>query len=388
MTGLRHGPLLRPRDAQARVTNVELFFDLVFAFAVTQLSHRLLGDLSPAGTGETLLLFMATWWVWMYTAWCTNWIDPDRTPVRLMLFTIMLVGTLFSAALPDAFGPMGTIFAGSYVAIQICRSAFMLWAIGDRSPANRRNFQRITLWLAASGLFWLWGAAEAGETRLAFWVSALAIDYVSPAAGFYVPGLGCSSTTDWDIEGGHLAERCSQFIIIALGESVLVTGAKFATLVWDLQTAAAFAAAFVGSVALWWIYFDTAVERGSRHIATLADPGRLARFAYTYVHMPIVAGIVVEAVGDDLVLAHPTRAATPPQLAILLAGPAIYLVGNIMFKAPIAGRTPLSHLVGLVLLAALATVAGRMDLLELGAATTAVLVVVAVWETRSLRRSR
>ena len=388
MAPRRTGHLLRPRRQQARVTNIELFFDLVFAFAVTQLSHLLLAD--PTGTGalHTLLLFMATWWVWICTAWATNWLDPERPPVRLLLLALMLVGLLFSAAIPEAFGALGPVFAGSYVAMQLGRSAFTLWAIGDASPHNRRNFQRITLWLAFGGLFWLAGAATQGPTRLGLWLAALALDYIAPTLGYRVPGLGRSTTADWDVEGGHIAERCSQFIIIALGESVLVTGARFAGLAWGGTTVAAFAAAFIGSVALWWIYFDTAVERGSHHIQKIADPGRLARLAYTFVHVPIVAGIVVEAVADDLVLLHPEGPASLTVVATSLGAPALYLLGNILFKTPIAGRVPLSHLVGLGLLAALTPVAPGLSPLAIGVGTTAILVVVAAWEMISLRRAR
>jgi low temperature requirement protein LtrA len=203
-----------------------------------------------------------------------------------------------------------------------------------------------------------------------------------------VPGLGRSTTGDWDVEGGHLAERCSLFIIIALGESLLVTGATFANLTWAAATIAAFATAFIGSVAMWWIYFDTGAERGSQTIAGSTDPGRLARLAYTYLHIPIVAGIIVAAVADELVLAHPSGHTELKTAGAVLGGPLLFLVGNLLFKGAVTGRPPLSHLVGLGLLVLLTPTSPVLSPLALATATTIVLMIVATWETISLRSTR
>jgi low temperature requirement protein LtrA len=263
----------------------------------------------------------------------------------------------------------------------------MLWAVGHDEPVVRRNFLRILAWLAASGLFWVAGGLANGELRLGLWLVALLIEYASPSLGFWVPGLGRSTTRDWNVAGGHLAERCALFIIIALGESILVTGATFADLAWTPITGAAFVVAFAGSAAMWWIYFDSGAERGSHHIAGADDPGRLARISYTYLHLPIVAGVVVTAVADELVLAHPEGHLEPAAMAAILGGPALYVLGNALFKASFAGRLPLSHLAGLGLLAVLAPLASGWTPLLLSAATTAALIVVAVWEHAALGQS-
>ena len=176
--------------------------------------------------------------------------------------------------------------------------------------------------------------------------------------------------------------------IIALGESLLVTGTTFAGLTWTAISVLAFAVAFAGSVAMWWVYFDTGAERGSRSIASSTDPGRLARLAYTYLHVPIVAGIVVAAVADELVLAHPTGHTEPRVAAAVLGGPGLFLIGNLLFKGTIAGRLPLSHLVGLGLFALLTPTSTILSPLTLSAAATAVLIVVATWETLSLKSTR
>jgi low temperature requirement protein LtrA len=196
--------------------------------------------------------------------------------------------------------------------------------------------------------------------------------------------MGRSTTTDWTVEGGHMAERCALFVIIALGESILITGATFAELSWTLATVEAFAVAFVGSVAMWAVYFNIGAERGSRHIARSDDPGRLARNAYTYLHMPIIAGIIVAAVGDDIVLHDPSAIVTPAKAAVILGGPALYLIGNALFKRQSAPYVPLSHQIGVLMLALLMPLALAMTTLTLATAVTAVLIVVAAWEWWSL----
>jgi low temperature requirement protein LtrA len=380
--------LLRPREphAHARVTFVELFFDLVFVFAVTQVSHALLHDLTPAGALRTGVLFLAMWWVWIYTSWVTNWLDPDRAPIRTLLFLMMLAGLVLSMAIPAAFGERGLAFALAYTAMQVGRTAFMLWAIGPDDPALRRNFLRILVWLGAAAPFWIAGGLVAPDARLVLWAIALAIEYASPAAGFWVPGLGRSTVGDWRVEGAHLSERCALFIIIALGESILVTGATFAGMTWTAETAAAFVTAFEGSIAMWWVYFNIGAERGTRHITGAADQGRMARLGYTYLHLPVVAGIVVAAVGDEMVLHHPHGHTEPAAVACILGGPALYLGGLLLFKRIGLGRLPLSHMVGLGLLAALLLLAAPLlSPLALAAAANAVLVLVAAWEHLSLR---
>jgi len=377
---------VRNGHAHGRVTYAELFFDLVFVFAITQLSHGLLERLTPLGAVQTAILMFAVWWAWIDSAWMTNWLDPERAPVRMLLFALMLVGLVISASIPGAFGERGLAFAIAYAAFEIAPKFFMLWALKRHDAGNHRNFVRITVWRAAGSACWLAGGFVPGETRLAVWALALAIDTVSPLIGFWVPGLGRSSTADWDVEGGHLAERCALFIIIALGESVLITGATSAGLPATLINNAAFANAFIGSIAMWAVYFNIGAERGSQLIAHSDDPGRLARSGYTYLHVLMVAGIIVAAVGDELVLHHPGGHTDPKTAAVILGGPALFLLGNSLFKWLSAPYAPLSHTVGLVLLALLAPASPALTPLALSAAANAVLIAVAIWEWISIGR--
>ena len=383
---------VRQGHEHGRVTFVELFFDLVFVFAVTQLSHGLLKHLTLLGAAQAVIILVAVWWAWIDTAWITNWLDPEKPAVRLLLFALMLAGLVLAAAIPKGFEDRALAVAGAYVLMQAGRNMFMLWALKRHDAGNYANFLRIGLWHLLDAPLWLAGCFVEGPARLAFWAAAVAVETVAPALGFRVPGLGRSSTIDWAVEGSHLAERCGLFIIIALGESVLITGASFANLPWNAVNAAAFVVAFVGSVALWAVYFNIGAERGSHQIATSDDPGRLARSGYTYIHILIVAGIIVAAVGDELVLHHPGGHIEPQALAVIVGGPALYLIGNTLFKRLSAPYLPLSHLAGLGLLVLLTCLVLAPPALPFAtplillSAATAILIMVVIWEWLSLRR--
>src|SRR3954449_10331102 len=175
----KRGQLFRPMvpNQHSRVTYAELFFDLVFVFAVTQISHTLLGNFTPVGAVHVTLLFLAVWWVWVYTSWITNWLDPEKTPVRLLLFALTLGGLVLSTSIPAAFDGRGLWFAIAYAAMQVGKTIF-LWVSTPhaRTPA-RLNAIRITIWLSVSAVFWIAGGIAVGETRLALWAVALGIEY-------------------------------------------------------------------------------------------------------------------------------------------------------------------------------------------------------------------
>lgn len=381
-----NGNLLRTRRAHQhhRVTYVELFFDLVFVFAITQISHTLLAHFTPLGVLQTTILFLAVWWVWIFTSWITNWLDPERTPVRVMLFGLMIAGLLLSTSIPKAFESRGLAFALAFVFMQVGRGLFTYWSIPKSQTGWRLNILRITLWLICSGVFWIAGGLAEGQARLILWIVAVAIEYSGPAMRFWFPGLGATPYSDWEIEGGHMAERCALFIIIALGESIVVTGATFAGTTWAATTVAAFVVALLGSIAMWWIYFHIGAEAGAEHLSQAEESGRLARAAYTYLHLPIVAGIVVSAVGDELLLAHPDGHSDVKAAVSMIGGPLLFLVGTILFKRSIHGRLQLSHLVGIGLLLVLIPFAANVSPLILSATTTAILMIVAGWEAWSL----
>ncbi|MBR0957518.1 low temperature requirement protein A [Bradyrhizobium japonicum] len=371
-------------NQHSRVTNAELFFDLVFVFAVTQISHSLLHHFTPLGAVHVAVLFLAVWWVWVYTAWVTNWLNPELTPVRLLLFSMMLGGLVLSTTIPTAFEGRGLWFAIAYATMQVGRTAFWLFATPRHRMAVRHNAIRILTWLSISAVLWIAGGLCEGDTRLWLWIAAVAWEYISPAARFWVPKLGFSSVEAWAVEGGHMAERCALFVIIALGEAVVVNGATFAELEWSASNILAFVSALVGAIAMWWVYFHKGAEAGSERISKSAESGRLARLAYTYLHMPIVAGIILTAVSDELVLKHPTGHSDIRTIVSTIGGPLVFLVGTILFKHAIRGFLQLSHGIGIILLLTLSWFAADLSPLWLSVATSVIMIVVAVWESVSL----
>src|ERR671916_2502039 len=391
------GPLRTRNDGEQRVTPLELFFDLVYVFAVTQLSHRLLDHLTVRGVLETSMLLLAVWGVWIYTAWFTNWFHPDRLPVRLVLVAVMLASLLMSVAIPEAFGERGLMFALAFVAIQVGRTAFTLIALTKSSGGSHplsRSFQRILTWLVGAGVLWIIGGLLGGEARYAVWLLALAVDYSGPGVGYYIPRLGRSRTGEWTIEGGHFAERCQLFVIIALGESILVTGTTFAEIEASALAVLAFVVAFLGSVALWWIYFSRSAEAAREVIASSEDPGRLGRSAYTYFHMPMIAGIIAIAAADELTVAHPGEPGTLASITLTLGGTALFVAGQAFFKWAVFGVLPFSRAVAVAALAGLMPVGFALPTLALSGAAVLIVVALAAWDAlayqghvSSLRRS-
>ncbi|MCA6118996.1 low temperature requirement protein A [Bradyrhizobium sp. WSM 1738] len=372
----------------SRVTYVELFFDLVFVFAVTQISHTLLAHFTLLGALQVTLLFLAVWWVWVFTTWITNWLNPEKTPVRLLLFAMMLGGLVLSTSIPKAFEERGLWFAIAYASMQVGKTIFLWLSTPASRPRTRMNAIRIAAWLSLSAIFWIAGGVMEGQSRLTLWAVALVIEYISPSVRFWIPRYGASSVADWMIEGGHMAERCALFIIIALGESIVVIGATFAELTWTSENVLAFLSALIGSIAMWWIYFHIGAEAGSEELSKSSEPGRLARLAYTYLHMPIVAGIIIAAVADELVLKHPGGHSDLKTVTSAIGGPLLFLFGTILFKYSFRGFLQLSHGAGIIALCALAWLASDLSPLLLSVLTTAIMMVVAMWETISLRSSR
>src|SRR5918998_2414641 len=177
--------MLRARDrSEQKVTPLELFFDLVYVYAITQLSHLLLDHPTVGGALETLSLLLVVWWAWQYTAWFTNWFDPEALPVRLMLVAVMLASLVMSVAIPGAFGERGLMFALAYVAIQMGRTAFAVLALGPSHPLGG-SFRRMLCWFSESGVLLVSGGLLEGEARYALWLLALAVDYSGPVAGYW-----------------------------------------------------------------------------------------------------------------------------------------------------------------------------------------------------------
>jgi low temperature requirement protein LtrA len=373
-------PFIRRRDGgEQRATFFELFFDLVYVFAVTQLSHHLLADLSWAAAAETGFMLVAVYWAWNYTTWMANWFDPDTVPVRLILVFVMLASLLMAVAIPKGFGDEALLLGCSYSALQIGRNGFVV-AVTPPGTFNR-NFKHILAWSVLSSPLWVAGGFVDGA-RWPLWAGALGLDLAAPLARFWLPGLGSTPMSQWEIDGWHFAERFQLFVIIALGESIVLSGVTASDTGLSGSHVLGLGLAFLISTALWWLYFGRLATAVARRLGT-SDPehaGRIGRDVYTYLHLPIVAGIVLAAVGDELVIAHPRADLHAAGALVTLGGPALYLLGVIACSARVGTRPSRSRVTVTILLAALIPVAATLSGLAAAAVVVALLGALVVVE--------
>lgn len=317
---------------RAHVGPVELFFDLVYVFAIIQLSHLLVAHLSWEGAAQFGVLFAAIWWGWNYSAWAMNWIDPQSTLGRVLMMTLMALGLGIALVLPDAFGDSGLVFAGLYVTSQVLRPTFMV--ICFRGTVLGRNYRNLLVWSATAGIFWITGGLLEPDARLVVWALAVGVDYLAPRLDFRVPGLGSAPMSDWDTNAEHLGERNRLVFIIALGESILMTGFTLREQL-DLEgpgalLESAFPAitGFAGLCLMWWNYFSIVdrTERSRHNASTSALRG-----AYAYAHALMVAGAIVFAVFIELLLTY--EHVNPAVVGVAVTGPLLFFAGQALFSS-------------------------------------------------------
>jgi low temperature requirement protein LtrA len=383
MTTSGTAELVRKAGDPQRATFLELFFDLVFVLALAQLSRGLAEDLGWGGVFHTLVLLGALWWVWSSTAWLTDRTDPDRLVIQALVIATMIGSLVMAAAVPEAFGDTGLIFAGAYVAIQLGRGLVLVVAL--RGHELRRVGVRGLFWYGLSALPWIAGAFVHGTARGALWALAVTLDHTAGRIGFPTPGAGRARSQDLAISGEHLSERYRQFFIIALGELILVTGLGLSGSGFAPDAAAAFAVSIATTVLLWRIYIHRAGQVLAEAIAVSADPVRLAGSA-SYAHLTMVAGVVATAVGGELVIAHPRGHTPPAWIAVILGGPALYLAGRARFEHAVFGRVSRSRPIGVLALAVLAPAMLLVPPVLVAAAAAVVLTGIAVSDAVRARR--
>ncbi len=362
--------------ASQRASTLELFYDLVFVFAITQVSHLLLEHLTWAGVLQSLIVLLAVYWSWNYTTWTTNELDTETVPVRLLLLALMLVSLLMSVAIPQAFEAHALLFAGSYVAIQVGRHSFLTFAAADSGTVERERAGSILTWFVVVGMLWVVGALLDGPERVVLWLLALALDYCAPLVTYWVPGRRRLPPATWNVGTVHFAERFGLFIILALGESIVLTGATISGLELTPSRILAFIGAFLGAAAIWWLYFTSVSTIGERYLEISENRTILARDAYTYLHVVFVAGIILSAVGDELVIAHPTEVLPPYEVAAVAAGPAVYLFAHTLFGYRLTGVVYKMKLFGTLACVAVGFVGLLVPALVLAGLLIVVLVAV------------
>ncbi|MGQ5263194.1 low temperature requirement protein A [Micromonospora sp. ZYX-F-536] len=382
MTTSRAAKLLRKPGDPQRATFLELFFDLAFVYVLSQLSQVLSQDLTWRGAFHTLVLLLAVWWVWCSTATVPDRFNPQRPAIQLLVIATLVGSLVMAVALPEVFGAQGLVFAGAYVVLQVGRSLVLLVAL--RGHELQRGAVRTLVWFAVSAVPWVAGALVHGTAREALWTFAVAIDYLGGKLRYPTPGLGRSPSSELPSAAEHLAERHRQFFIIALGELILVSASTLGGEGFAPYRTTAFVVSMATTVLLWRIYLYRAGELSAAAIAGSSDPARLGLSAF-YAHLVMVAGVVVTAVGAKLVIVHPSGRPETAWIAVILGGPALFLVGRSRFEYAVFARVSRDRPIGLIALAALAPVMLLVSPLVAALAATAVLAGVAIADTAHAR---
>jgi low temperature requirement protein LtrA len=370
----------RPAESEQRVTPLELFFDLVFVFAITQVTGFLADHPTWMGLLQGLLLLMALWWAWASYAWLTNWLNPEEGAVRLAMFGSMSAMLIVSLAVPQAFGVDGVVFGVAYFIVRVLD--LVLYAISGRGDRELfRAILRITPGAVVGPALLIVAGFTEGTTQIAIWVVALSIDYLWVLIG---GGRG------WRVSPEHFVERHGLIVIIALGESIVAIGVGAAGVELDAATITAAILGVVVAATLWWSYFDWVIFVAQSRLAEATGERRalLARDLYTYLHLPMVAGIILFALGMKKTLEHVDVPLEGIAAIGLCGGLALYMAAHVATRLRIGGGWGHGRPVATVLLVALTPVATMVPALAALALVTAVCVGLIAYEAIRYRYAR
>jgi low temperature requirement protein LtrA len=377
-------PAMDPTEVEAeeerKTSYLELFFDLVFVFAFTQVTALILEDTSVQGFVRAALVLAMVWWAWSAYAWMTNAIDIENTVTRLIIFAAMAAGFFMALAVPDAFQDEAAWFAVAYFVVRILNTILYAWGVRD-SPARLRAVALLAPWFLLAALVALVGGFVDADYRAWVWLASLVIDVV---------GTLFVARADWGVSPSHFAERFALIVIIALGESIVAIGIGTSELERDTTYALSVVVAFAGVVALWWEYFDftaAGVERSLRR----AEPrlrGPLARDLFTFFHYPIVLGIILYAVAAKKTLEHPVDPLSRAGRWALGLGIAFFFAGLVLARLRGVRQVAWERLAAGGAALVVALVLDGTDAIVTLAAVIGVVVISAAIETVRLREVR
>ncbi|MBQ0893997.1 low temperature requirement protein A [Micromonospora sp. U56] len=377
---------MRKPGQPQRPTFLDLFFDLVFVFALTRVSQRLLTDITSqrrvvlTEVGQTLVVLLALLIVWFVTAWVTDLYDPTRPEIQLVVVGTMFGALVMAVAVPEAFGARALGFAGVYVAIHIGRQLVLVPAL--RGHKAQRRSAGVLLWFAVSAVPWIVGTTfPESPTRGVLWTLAIAIDLAGAMLLWPTPWVR-RTASQWPVVAEYLSERYRQFLVIALGELILVTGITYSTKYLPGGHAAAFGVAFATTALLWRIYMYRAGDLLPDAIAVAPDPRQLVRRAIL-AHLLMVIGIVAVAVGYELVIEHPFGRTDSAWIGVILGGPVLFLAGRALFEYAVFARVSRSRLIGALVLAGISP--AMILLPPLAVAITAAVVLAGIATSDGLR---
>lgn len=355
-----------------RVKSLELFFDLVFVLAFTQVTAKLADDLTYEGMLRSLLVLAVLWWAWAGYAWLTNAFDPESKLMRLPIFIAMAALLIASLAVPQAFGEYAAYFAVAYMIVRLVHVSFYL--IGSRGDRDqfRAVMRLLPVFIIAPTLI-LISVAFDGQAQAAFWVLAITVDY---AGAFLFAGDG------WHLEPEHFAERFGLIIIIALGESIVSIGVGAEGVTLDAQTVLAAVLAITLASAMWWMYFDVLAIVAAKVLHQLSGLERLRMALHTYamLHYFLIAGIILAALAIKKTVGHPEEHLKEIPAVALGLGIALYSGGLAAIRKRDIGKWNMFRLVVAVLALALIPAFKEITALASISIVTAILLALVATE--------
>jgi low temperature requirement protein LtrA len=311
-------------EQKYEITPLELFFDLVFVFGVTQLSRHLLSYLSWRGAAETLVMLLAIFAVWFSTSWSATIIPVEEPRMRRLMLTVMLLGLFMNASVTKAFTTSAWAFILPFLLIQLGRAIWMI--VNSTDAVFQDRYLRMLLWLIAATPLWVVGAAVGPKARLLWWMLAVGLDTAGRWLAHPIPGRRLQSE-NVPFDAGHMLERCRLFLLIALGETVFTTGTAIAQASATLMTLITGTSALVGTVALWALSFGRSHRLILQHLEETSNPIRTSRYAVN-VLMVMVAGLVAIAVANERVIVHPQAQISIGLSLMLGGGPILFLAAQ------------------------------------------------------------
>lgn len=383
-------PLKPVWEGPQRATFLELFFDLVFVFALIRISTRAFEDLAlePGGTegwapvtggGKTLLLLLALWTVWQGTAWTASRYDPYQIWIQTIMIIALGAVMVMGVAISQAFSGTGLAFALAYVTAQVSRPLILM--INLRRDVRQLLKLRMLIVFSTTGAMWITGAMLSTNPRVVLWAIALGTEYTATRIGWAVPWLGRSIISGWDIGRAHLAERYQQFLLITLGETILVAGFTYSAGEFWPGRSATFAVALVTSILLWRLYFQRAGQILAEAVAKARHPATIGR-SLADTHTLMVTGITAIAIGYELAIEHPFDSPEPAWIVMILGGPVLFLAGRARLEYEVFARVSMSRLIAIFTLVVLFPLLLNTTPLASAVAAAAVLAAVAVIDAR------
>lgn len=342
----RNMNLLRPKTSKhTPVTFAELFFDLIFVFTIIQISTTFAYSFDVYWFIQILLITLSMWIVWIYTTWHLNWLNPEKLPVRILLYMMMLAWLFLSTSIPEVFWDRWLFFATAYILIQVWRTLFITLATKNRRKRLHSSMFLIFIWIVISSVFWILGWFSEGINRLIFWWIAVFIELIWPTVWFYVPYVWKTWPKDWEISGAHMAERCGLFIIICLGETILVNWWTFSDLTWNFHNTFMFILIFLITISMWAIYFNFWHSEWTQQIEKSDNPWKIGLWAYHFAHIPLVLWIIFSAVWAKFLLKYPTWYLEDWTILAFLWWTLLFLMWSFLFKKLTTNRVYLSHII-------------------------------------------